>query len=110
MNDRENNKGEFEDHVGSESENILRELRQRITRIESRVCRIGDHLGISVQLDKKKPVIVGSTNEIIEVEIPAMDLSLGNIIAFLRHEQLRDREAVVIFKGEEIAYIPAEHL
>lgn len=81
------------------SDATLNELRQRLTRMESRVCRIADFLGAQVGSPSKALVLIGTTDTEVHVETPAMDVTLSELVQFLTKEG----------KGDKVAHVYHNH-
>lgn len=84
------------------NETILNEIRQRLTRVESRICRIGDHVGASVGDPKKTLEIVDENEDAVVVSTPVMDLTLSEIRQFLTSRGKEDKVAFVQFRGQTV--------
>lgn len=82
---------------------IMREIRQRVTRIESRICHIGESLDIEMRSPKKGLDILCATDEVVELSTSVMDITLSELVSFLKKENLSDREVDIFFRGELIA-------
>lgn len=81
----------------------LNEIRQRLTRVESRICRIADYIGAKVGDPMKAlQVAVGDTEVIVTT--PVMDVTLSEVIHFLHKEGITGKVAVM-FNGQKIAEI-----
>ena len=62
---------------------VVREIRQRVTRIESRICRIGDALDISLRNPKEGMRVVSVSAEAVELSIDCCDTALSELISFV---------------------------
>lgn len=92
-----------------EIDSIVRELRQRVTRIESRICRIGDHLEIHLTNPKDGITVNKETEDVVEMSIPIMDITLSELISYLKKRRLNNRETDVYFENELVATIYASN-
>lgn len=82
---------------------IVREVRQRVTRIESRICRIADHLQVNLRPPKDGFCIRSETAEEIELSVPMMDISLSELLNYLHKEELDQKAVHVYFGGSQVA-------
>lgn len=91
----------------SNNEDALREVRQRVTRIESRICRIADFLGARVGNPSNELKITGVGVNGANIETPVLDVTLSEIIQFLTANGVADKVARVYFNGRLIATVTA---
>lgn len=73
------------------SEQTLREILDRVTRLESRLVQLGDYVGANLR-SKQKIEIVDD-----HVEIDALDVSVSRILAEIRQRRPGMRGAVSVF-------------
>lgn len=66
----------------NELELIVREVRQRVTRMESRICRIADHLKIDVRAPKDSLRIQHETADELELSVPILDIALSELLSY----------------------------
>jgi hypothetical protein len=84
----------------------LNEIRQRLTRVESRICRIADHLGANVGSPAKNLQIVPQSDDsIVIVSTPVLDVTISEVIHFLHKEGITGKVAFINFNGADIATI-----
>jgi len=83
----------------------LNEIRQRLTRVESRICRIADFLGAPVGDPKKALEIQGKDTEYPLVHTPVMDVTLSELIQLLHSAGITGKVVDVQFGGRIIAAI-----
>lgn len=84
---------------------IVREVRQRVTRIESRICRLGDHLEIQLINPKDGLEILLETDDVVEISTSVMDITLSELVSYLCKRRLNDREANIYFRDKLVACI-----
>ena len=89
----------------SELESIVRDIRQRVTRIESRICRIGDEMGISLGEPKKGLYVLNESEDEVKVSTLVMDISLSEVLHFLNSHGIENKDALVLYNGIEVARI-----
>lgn len=85
----------------------LNEIRQRLTRVESRICRIADYLGAPVGDPKKTLEITYETDAYVDVTTPVLDLTISEVIHFLHSAGKEGRVAYMYFKGQCVATVNA---
>lgn len=88
----------------SPDDTILREVRQRVTRIESRLCRIADHLGAHVGTPSKE-LCLSTRDGTLAVTTPAMDVTLSELLQFLTSQGVAGKVVFVRFAGRTVATI-----
>lgn len=81
------------------------EVLQRVTRIESRLCRVADHWGIKTNSPDKRMVAYYENTKIVNIDIDAMDTSVSDILRFLRDQGKQDKVAHIFFMGSQVATI-----
>jgi hypothetical protein len=81
------------------------QILQRVTRIESRICRISDHWGIKTNSPDKNMSIYYENAKIVNVDIDVMDSALSDILRFLRDQGKQDKVAHIFFGGSQVATI-----
>ena len=85
----------------------LNEVRQRVTRIESRICRIADFLGARVGNPSVELKITGLGANGVNIDAPVMDVTLSEIVQFLTHNGIADKVAYVHHNGHLVATVTA---
>lgn len=85
------------------SDTIITEVRQRVTRIESRLCRLADALGVSVGTPDKQLRITQETDGYVRIETQQMDVTLSEISFFLTKQGKQGKIALVSYKGRTVA-------
>jgi len=86
-----------------EIDTIVREIRQRVTRIESRVCRLGDTLNIQLTNPKHGLQLIQETAEVVEISTAVMDITLSELTSYLQRQKLKNRDTDIYFEGQLIA-------
>jgi hypothetical protein len=81
----------------------LNELRSRLTRVESRLCRIADHIGANVGSPDKELTIYEMTDTAVSIDTPAMDVTLSEIVNFLGRQGIKGKVAYIHFNNRIIA-------
>ena len=81
------------------------EMRQRVTRIESRICRIADHLGAQTGDPGKTLVVRVETDSRVDVVTTVMDVSLSDVIRFLTREGIEGKVVNLYFEGKLVARV-----
>lgn len=76
---------------------------QRLTRIESRLCRLGDSLGVDLRSNDKGLRILSQTDTTVSLNTPAMDVALSQIARFLTKEGIGGKVALIYFNGRLVA-------
>lgn len=89
----------------------LNEIRQRATRIESRICRMADALGISVGAPDKALTITKETEDFVRVDTEQLDLTISEVKLFLGKQGKQGKIALVSYAGRTVATIyPDTHV
>jgi hypothetical protein len=88
-----------------ELEHIVREIRQRVTRIESRICRIGDGLDISLRSPKNGLKVLSIAEDVVEVHTECMDIAISELISFAERSGFSNLEVDVFHEGYLITTI-----
>lgn len=81
------------------------EILQRVTRIESRLCRLGDALCIDLRASDKGLKLGTQTDITVVVHTPAMDVALSQIGQFLTREGIEGKVALIYFRGALMARV-----
>jgi hypothetical protein len=81
------------------------EMRQRVTRIESRICRIADGLNIPTADPSKSLHIRYIEDKGVVIDTEVMDVSLSSIIRFLTKEGIEDKVVMIYFEGALVAQV-----
>jgi hypothetical protein len=82
---------------------LLVDIRRRLTRVESRLCRVADHVGANVETPEKELSIYEETDTAISLDTPAMDVTLSEITRFLTKKGKKGKVAYVHFNNRVIA-------
>lgn len=83
----------------------LNEIRQRLTRVESRICRMAEAQGIKVGDPTKDLSVVRELGDAIVVSTPVLDVTISEVIHFLHKEGKAGKIAYVQFGGIHVATI-----
>lgn len=81
---------------------IAREVRQCVTRIESRICRIAEHLQVNMRPPKDGFLIRSETAEDMELSLPMLDISLSELLNYLHKEKFDQKVVHVYFGGVRV--------
>ena len=84
------------------------EMRQRVTRIESRICRIADAPKIATgdpsktmwKIDEPSPV-----KGVVCIGTSVLDASVSDVIRYLTKEGIADKVACLYFEGQLVERI-----
>lgn len=82
---------------------ILLEINQRATRLESRMVQLGDHVGANLRT--KMRVDVQREGGRVWVDVDAVDVSLSRIHTALREASVHTGEVEIMLGGVVIATI-----
>lgn len=82
---------------------LVREIRQRVTRMESRICRIADHLKIDVRAQKDGFRIQNETASELQLSVPMLDVALSELLRYLDKEELGQKAVHVYLGGRQVA-------
>lgn len=93
--------------TNTEELRALQEIRQRTTRIESRICRIADFLGARVGNPSTELKITGVGEKGANIDTPVLDVTLSEIVQFLTANGIADKVAYIHFNGRLIATVTA---
>ena len=80
--------------------NELKEIVQRTTRIETRLCALGDKLGFDLK-DEETMVHVNAAD--CTVTIDAMDVTVSSVVNKARQAGLHGKRVTVEYQGQTIA-------
>ena len=83
----------------------IEQVLQRVTRIESRLCRVADHWGIKTNSPDKYMELYHETDKVVFVSTDVMDTALSDILRFLRDQGKQDKVAHIFFMGSQVATI-----
>ena len=89
--------------MSDQNQELLLELRRRVTRIESRLCRLADHIGAHVGMPDKDLTLIADTANWVGIDTPVMDIGLSDITQFLTKQGKQGKTAYVYFNGRFIA-------
>ena len=84
------------------------EMRQRITRIESRICRIADSLNILTGDPGKTMWKINEPNPVagvVCIGTAVLDASISDVIRYLTKEKIEDKVVCLYFEGQLVARI-----
>ena len=84
------------------------EMRQRVTRIESRICRIADALSIQTGDPNKTMWRINEPTPVKGVACigtAVLDTSVSDVIRYLTKEGIEDKVACLYFEGQLVARI-----
>lgn len=87
------------------AEATLNEVRQRVTRIESRLCRMADALGISVGSPDKQMEVTQEVDDYVRMNIGQMDVTLSEIKMFLVKQGIQGKIALVSYANRAVATV-----
>lgn len=82
---------------------LLLEVRQRLTRIESRICRLGNAAGVDTGTADKGLRILRQTEDTVSIATQAFDVGLSTIAHFLTKEGIEGKVALVYFEHRLVA-------
>lgn len=85
----------------------LREVRQRVTRIESRLVNLGEQLGaVMHSSNKAMAVSYAADNDFTaDVELVGLDTSFSDVLHFVEKEEVADGIVRIRHKGKLIGII-----
>lgn len=84
----------------------LNEIRQRLTRVESRICRMADFIGAKVGDPSKDLQIVPQPDDsFVVVTTPVLDVTISEVLHFLHKEGITGKVAYINFGGTDVAAI-----
>lgn len=63
---------------------LIQEVADRVTRIESRVVQLGDHVGANLRTKQRIEIVPNVYGDPPYIEVDALDVSLSRILAELR--------------------------
>jgi hypothetical protein len=98
---------EMQQQISDEME-LLREVNQRATRIESRMVQLGDYVGANLRTKMRVHVERDDTG--VWVEIDALDVSLSRIVTSLREQGIRKGWIAVNLNGRQITRIDLDKI
>lgn len=81
----------------------LKEVLQRVTRIESRLCRLGDLLGSDLRSSDKGLRVMSYSDATVSISMPALDVGLSQIARFLTKEGIEGKVALLYYQGKLVA-------
>ena len=84
------------------------EMRQRITRIESRICRIADSLNIPTGDPSKTMWKINEPNPVagvVCIGTTVLDASISDVIRYLTKEGIADKVVCLYFESQLVARI-----
>ena len=80
---------------------LLQEVADRVTRIESRVVQLGDHVGANLRTKQRIGVVANSLGTTV-VQIDALDVSLSRIFAEMKLAGVNPRDEVSVYLGSRM--------
>ena len=87
---------------------ILQEVLQRVTRLESRMVQLGDYVGANLR-SKQKVIFSWPPNQRPIAAIDALDMSLSRVIAELDTLDAPTGDIDVVCKGSRVAILFYQH-
>lgn len=72
------------EHFESDEKKLRREMSQRMTRLESRIVQLGEHVGANLRTRMRIEVVQPRSAGRPTFEIDALDVSISRIVAVLR--------------------------
>jgi hypothetical protein len=81
-------------------EQIVKETRDRVTRLESRMVQLGDHVGANLRTKQK--IDIERSEGGFRVNIDSLDVSVSRILAELRQANVRQFEVPVYHRGHMV--------
>ncbi len=81
----------------------LTEVLQRVTRLESRLCRLGEHMGTSLRTTSKGLRITEHTEHAVSVATPALDIAVSEVHSWLRKQGIEGKVVLLYFRFQLIA-------
>lgn len=79
----------------------LKEIRDRIVRLESRMVQLGDHVGANLRTKQKIEIHPADTG--VWVDIDSLDVSLSRIVTELQQRGLETKGVVIRLHGADVA-------
>lgn len=79
----------------------LKEIKDRVTRLESRLVQLGDHVGANLRIRLQVNVRTDQFGE-PWVEVDALDISFARIVCSLREHGYFRGEIPIVFDGQRI--------
>lgn len=79
------------------------ETLQRLTRIETRIVQLGDHVGVNLR--SKQRVVIHDDITGVWVEVDALDVSLSRIITELEKAGAGPGRVPVAYRGHPVASV-----
>jgi hypothetical protein len=83
---------------------LLKELRERTVRLESRVVQLGDHVGSNLRERMRMEVKKDGQGDVF-VEIDALDVALSRVLVTLREHGYKSGEVPVLLNGQRVATV-----
>ena len=87
------------------TKDIAREVLQRVTRIESRICRLGDVMGADLRSSDKGLKVIAQTDTTVSVTTRVLDVAVSQILRFLTTEGIEGKVVLVYHDGHLLARI-----
>jgi len=85
------------------------EMRQRVTRIESRLCRLAKGLNVQTADPVNLLQVMHETDTLVFISMPVIDTSFSDVIRFLTKEGIEGKVANMYFRNKMVARVyPAE--
>lgn len=81
---------------------LLQEVADRVTRTESRIVQLGDHVGANLRQKQRIAIRVGASG-FTEVEIDALDVSISRVMTELKSHGVRASAVSVRHEGRIVA-------
>ena len=86
------------------------ETNQRVTRIESRLCRIAEALRVDVSTPTKQLDITFENPKVVYVSTAVLDVTLSEVVRFLTRQGKQGKIAHVFFNDSQIATVYPSHV
>lgn len=86
------------------AQDMLWELKDRTTRLESRLVQLGDHVGANLRV-RMSILIKKDECGVPWVEVDAFDVSISRIVTTLQENGVLTGEIPVVLNGERIAVV-----
>ena len=86
----------------STAEQIAKETLERVTRLESRIVQLGDHVGANLRSKQKIDIYRSALDEPI-VRIDSLDVSVSRILTELRQAGAHAHQ-VHVYHGDRLVF------
>jgi len=89
--------------MDDEANKMLRDMRDRLVRVESRVVQLGDYVGANLRT--KARVEIRFDGDECVVEIDTMDMSVGRIFTTFQQERVQVDRATLVCNGTRLGVL-----